>query len=158
VGVRQADYVAVNRPIVPGGEWPAIGVDVIAVGSVIADPCEPRVGPAAQVGPSAEDLARWLGSLEVLGASEPVLKQIAGRATWVLDEGFAGTPDCPELQLWDNDGGWIFPQEHKRLHIFEVGGVRMVAIVMAPDATFDRDVAEGETALGTLRFEGEPAN
>ena len=150
--IEQQGYVAINEPLPGGDGWPAIGIDVVVAESVIQDPCQPHLGAAAEVGPRPEDLAEWLASLEVLGATDTSKGTIAGRDAWVLDEGFVGSAGCPELYLWDNDGGFVAPQEHKRYYIFEAGGRRLVALVVAPDEDFDRRVDEALGVLDTLRF------
>ena len=153
VGVDLPNYFNISQPLASDPNWPQIGVDVTLVDRVIEDPCQPRVGAPANVGPSARDLADWLSSLDVLGATESPATQVAGHDALVTEEHFVGSASCPELALWDNDAGSIVPREHKRFHIFEVGDRRVVAVIMAPDADFDRLVGEAVQALATLRFD-----
>jgi TRAP-type C4-dicarboxylate transport system substrate-binding protein len=155
VVVARPTYWAVNRPLVGDPDWPQIGIDMTIAEGMAKNPCQPRLGSAAHVGPSARDLADWMLSLEVLGATESTATQVAGHEALVIEDQFAGTGACPELQLWDNDGGFVESREHKRYYIFEVDGQRVVGVVMAPDADFERLVGEALAALDTVRFETE---
>ena len=150
VGIDRPNMFNISRPIPDDPDWPAIGVDVTLVDKVVQDPCQSLVGSAANVGPSSRDLADWMLSLDVLGATESPATQVAGHDALVVEEHFAGTAVCPELQMWETDAGGVFPREHKRYHIFEVGGRRVVAVIMAPDADFDGRVDEALGALATL--------
>jgi hypothetical protein len=145
--------VFITRQLRPGTpDDPLTALRLMVVRDVAADPCvqdgrrrEPPIGE------SAADLADWLVSIEQLRPSAPVPVVVAGFDALRVDTAFKGSPECPVALLWHNEPGIVFPEETKRFYIFQVGEVRIAAVVARIDP--EADIAMAEAILQSLKFE-----
>lgn len=150
---RYEPDVFITRQLRPGSsDDPLTALRLMVVRDVAADPCV-QDGQRRQppIGESAADLADWLVSIEQLRASGPVPVVVAGFDALRVDTAFKGSPECAQALLWPNEASYPFGEETKRFYIFQVGEVRIVAVVARIDPT--ADLAMAEAILRSLKFE-----
>ena len=149
VGEQSADMSSMFLPMGPN-QGPRLGLDIQEVSKVFKDPCDPQSSDI-DPGPSAADLAKWMGSWVPLHSTGPVAATLSGFAALTVDEAFTGTP-CANANLWPTSGGYLDPPEHKRYFILEVRGTRVVVTLVGRDDTWDATLADGLAVLDGLQF------
>jgi hypothetical protein len=139
------------------GERLPAGFGFWIVSEIFPDPCNRyTIGPV-DPGPSVDDLASALQSLENYETTTPTDVSLGGYSGQYLEiTAPADFSDCAGPQLWwteDGRGRSVFgPEEHDRIWILDVEGTRLLVTIAYRPGTPDSDVAELEQMVESIRI------
>jgi hypothetical protein len=139
-----------DSPDPPAGK----GIIVIVVDDVYADVCDPSKGPLTpRLGPTVDDLVAALSSQPGTTVSPPEDVSVAGYSGKILEYTATGEgAGCEVLHRWPTLLGdrQALPNEHDRLWILDVDGVRLVIDAFSFSGASAADLAEIEAIVQTL--------
>jgi hypothetical protein len=154
----RSDIFSAFRPAGGDPRVPAAGIDLILVSNVYRDPCDPGAGMLdPPIGSQVADLTGFLFGIEAMNASGPEPVTISGSTGVAFNEDFRPSASCDRLALWETtrEPYLVYGDEPKRFMVVDIGGQRVVVVIVATKSAWEDAVVEGQAILGTLRFEGE---